>query len=87
MFLFFFFGLDSSIILNYLLENTRVSQIRPAENGCFRTFLGQPVYLSVTVNQSGESGGESTLVTVSVRSDLATAAAVHKAIKHRLQVT
>ena len=45
--------------------------------------LGQPVYLSVAVNQSG---GETTIVTVSVRSEVSTAAVVHQAVKHRLQV-
>ena len=70
-------------ILNYLLENSGLSQEISADSGSYRTLLGQPVYLSVAVNQSG---GETTLLTVSVRSEVPTAAAVHQAVKHRLQV-
>ena len=55
------------------------------DNGCYQTFLGVPVYLSVGVNQSKEAR-ETTLVTVSIRADLATAAAVHRAITDRLLV-
>ena len=81
-----YFCLDASDILNYLLENPRTTQTYQAENGCYRTYLGTPIYLNVTVNQSREGTEEITLVAVFIRSNLATAAAVHMAVQQRLQV-
>lgn len=74
---------DPCSILCFLLQNCAVLKKPVSDNGCYQTFLGAPVYLSVGMNQSNE-GRETTLVTVSIRADIATAAAVHRAINDRL---
>ena len=82
---FGYFLTDPCSILDFLLKNSAVLKKPVSDNGCYQTFLGAPVYLSVTVNQSKECR-ETTLVTVLIRADLATAAAVHRAITDRLLV-
>lgn len=77
--------LDPSSILSFLLQNATISQQSQTDNGCYHTFLGQPVHLSVTVNQMKDEE-ETSQVAVSICSDLITAAAFHKAVTCRLQV-